>query len=477
MLLLFLGAIASNRVIDICENSESEINSEYRDALQLKANTWILECASYIRECIDLQLEEIKIDESIVKAIKTYQIMNTSGQKLDTLDVLASHYSVVDKTKRLYDVIDELFTIELDDKAINAVDKYDLFNKSKQINTELENVKWSFYRFMVDDFKKSDKTISSKVIEQMIKLIKYKTLTKKKLDISSYKQTELLDLKGEEILANIEDAVKSISWSGMFMQIRLGIMNANRINNFWQLFVLSVVRIEIEILTKRNLDTLEAWLLMCRFTGRYRVDQNSRALQDIEGLLMQIRDNIEYPVLKDMYNSLEETKLNESEYTNKDILMCRNKFTEYKDILSQFISEFCTKDGYDSIMLKDEIGAESNVFVSVLTFPITKDDSYRFEIDHIHPLDFDKTIGETTAEIRNDKSKKYNSPINKTYLTKLENNYIRTRSYEEYKVFLAQTYKTNNHLNEAADFDTALVYRYNHLFIELRKKLQKLLRY
>jgi hypothetical protein len=471
-----LKIFVDTKVKYMIENSEEPLSSVAVEELYEKGESWQWAFMDYISTSMNNQMEKIVIDKNVVKAIKTYQIMNTTGQRLDTLDILASHYSVKDDSERLYDVIDRLFRSPIVLDEINRIDKYRLFEKTLKLHSENSDDTWNFYQYMIDPINEK-KDISSKVIEQFIKVMKYLSLDVAKFNLDMYKQDNLMKMDGADIKRYMPQAIDAINWAGLFMQLRCGVSNANKINNFWLLFVLAIIKIEAGNLTDRDLDTLQAWFFLSRFTGRYRIDQNSRALMDIQGLLEHINNNQQYMVLDEMYNLLDFDALDNSDLTKKEVLKCES-IMEYKEIVTQFIAEFGIRNGYSSRILKEKLGMEDEVFICTLTFPYTKNPGLSLEIDHIHPLEFGLPLNlNSTSKIRRDKTNPYNSPLNKAYLSRLENNFMSSKSYNEYYPYLTQSYLSRNFLDKYNSFDEALEKRYEAFFIGLKNEIQNLLRF
>ncbi len=452
------------------------------DELSKKAEDWTNDFMLYAKEILEIKLEKITIKNNIQKAIKTYQIMNKSGKPLTDLDILASHYSLKDNNQRLYDVIMENFSKIVPKSELKKVDKYGLVKNTEETllsNNTSQNLDWNFHEYMIDSDCK--KPIPNKVLDQLIKLLMYANANDdEKYLPNTYKSSRILKLDGDSIKNVIVTVIDSMNWAASLLQIRCGLTNIVKLNNFWMLFVLSALKLEVGTVKEKDIDKILAWYFLSRFTGRYRIDQNTTALFDLRVLIQSIiKDENVLSFFKDFWSELSEDGRKSNKTIRKDILLCRNRDVEPMNIISQFICEYGIKDGYKSKILTSDIDGKINdCFISTLSYPFTKNNRYRLDIDHVHPLELGKTLKEYKTDMyRKDTKHELNSPLNKAYLTAFENNYISTMKYTKYKSLLSDEYKINNCLKDFDEYSTTIERRYDdffnslYMYVKIRMKL------
>lgn len=446
---------------------------------------WELELYDYIRRIFDYEIHFIEVNDSLEKAVKTYEILNTSGKPLNYFDIIAAKYSsrdgAINDTERLYDVIRDGFSKNLSNDIIDVIDEHKVFSKTKvQLEeNQINSINWNFSQFLLDV--ENTKDIPNNVRDQLIKLVKYIILSKTpnndaRFSIVSYKAAEMLNLDGKEIAENIQKAIECISWAGLFLQLRCGLRNINRINFFWQLFVIATVKYEIDNLENEDLKILEAWYFLSRFSGRYRTDQNENALSDLRGLINHIKKQENYIILKQM---LEEIKydLNTDNISAKDlrkeVLTVEKDFYEPFKMVGEFICEYSIRKGYRSNILENY--KKEKLYVSTVLYPMTANQQYALNVHHLLPLDSTKRIDESTSDFRGDKGHVFNSPLNKIMLTFQENNFIGSKLLSQYFSLLSCTFIKQGSVHNTSDIKVLLSERYKEFFSQLYEEMRELI--
>jgi hypothetical protein len=478
-------AIRTKAFRKMLKGSESSIQE--CDHHSENAQKWEDRFYDYLKDVFQQDLYYIEVKDSLSEAIKTYEIINKSGKPLDDLDILAAHYSAngdqEESTKRLYDVIREGFSKNFTLAEILKVDRKKIFKRTKEqldpASLEFECDGWNFSKFFVD--REMNKDVPNKVRDQLIKMIKYISIDKdfscdEKHNISSYKSDNILKMRGAEIKASIDDALQSISWAGMFMQIRCGICNASKINYYWQLFVLAAIKYELGEVTSEQQDILIAWFFLSRFSGRYRIDQNEHALEDLSGLLSHLNGVNEYPLLSQMLSEIKydpNTNNITVKELRREVVTAQDEAYDIYPKIGDFVCEYSIRNGYESHIVHNY--ENNDLLVSSLLYPITGQQGHSLNIHHIFPLDSAKTIERSSNEIRKDDQHPYNSPMNKVFLTAKENNYIGTKKLEDYYNKLGIKYTGSAALTKQNDIKDMLDLRYEDFFSKLYTELAAML--
>jgi predicted nucleic-acid-binding protein len=474
-------------------------DSENYNIIQQKRDNWISNFVEYMISILNQNITYIEVKDNILEAIKTYEILNRSGQQISDLDIVAAKYSgnydsdEVDCSKRLYDVINEGFR-NGDNLNINSIDTKKLFEKTieEQQNRIIgeDDIQWSFVRFLIGFDKvngnnSKDITIPRKVTDQLLKILRYLEIrngdnSDEKYSVSKYKSGDITGMTGENISKYLEKAIYSINWAGMFLQVRCGLKNINSLNYFWQLFVLAALKLEVEDLedNRDKQDKIVAWYFLSRFSGRYRVDQNKRAMEDLRGLCRDLNYGEDYPILSEMLYEIKYDLSNKNIMNTKELrkeaLIPKNELIEPYDKVGNFICEYIIKDGY-----KKQIGDKEKITISTLLYPITKMESYSLEMHHIFALDTQKSLRNPvkTIEFRLDKKNIINSPLNMIYLTSVENRNISSKMLKDYYEEMSISLVGEGSIKNENELEKFLENRYESFFVKLHNELESLLKY
>ncbi len=458
-----------------------------------KVDNWAMSLINFLQNILQQEITTIFVKDNLQEAIKTYEILNTTGKQLTDLDILSAEYSRTEKTKRLYDEIVEGFQrpVSIDEK----VDEYNLVKntvKYSSVENTHENIKWNFSHYMM-----FNRETHKKVLEQFMKLLKFCELRdfaedeQEKYRTDSYKADSLLKLESGRIKKYKDEAIDAISWASMFFQVRCGLKNINALTNFWQLFVLAALKCEFNSLEKQKLDYIEAWYFLSRFKGRYRIDQNKIALSDLRELTRTFDKNIDYSseIFKKEVEELQVIPDEKSDkYDIKDrnlrreLLLMESEVAEPFDKVKDFICEYGIRKGYYTKLIDGE-----RRFVSTLIYPYNDFfDKYKLEQHHLFPVEASKDNASVKAtDLRHQKVENSNealhSPLNFVYLTKTENVYIGSKQLDDYYDKLDASFIKHNVIKEMKtekDFTKTLENRYkeffNDVYLDLREKFNKL---
>lgn len=169
---------------------------------------------------------------------------------------------------------------------------------------------------------------------------------------------------------------------------------------------------------------LEAWYWGSVFSGEFDTDQNNRAIQHLKKLYLiseAIINNaaIDYTWLKTICNS----SFTKEHFSTKQFLLMQESESlgrSPKPFLRDVICQFYLSYVYNDLLDPDTI-------LSAFYKPETS-----LEKHHVIPLGSQKSIKESTAELRNDKNNILNSPLNFVYITKESNIAISDWKLEDY---------------------------------------------
>lgn len=476
--------------------SRSLTYTEQDEGLTKRKNKWIKEFSYYLTNLLDQELPHITVEDNLLAAIKTYEIINKSGRQISDLDIIAAKYSSAknnsldNDTNRLYDDLRERFKKSHND-FLEKIDINKLFSRTlsetKKSEDSLLNVNWNFVNFILGINSNNEEfDIPNRVVEQLLKLIKYISLKnsgslgseEQIYNINNFKSADIIDMSGEDVKAYLDTAIDSISKATMFLQIRCGLRGLGDLNYFWQLFVISVLIYENEDNFVKKSDLIQAWYFLSRFSIRYRNNQNQRAIDDMRGLMNQLESNRYYSLLDQMlidveYSFGEKDIINTKELRKKSVLIQDDLIEPYEKV-ADFIAEYCIKDGYSSSILSKD----KKYLISTLAYPITNNISFKLEKHHIIPLGNKKESSfETTRDSRDSKSNPHNSALNYVYISASENKYISTKTVDEYIEKLDSTFMTSAYINSNKDIIKFIEKRYeeffSHFYTDMKNILNK----
>ena len=489
------SAIAIKRM-DIIKRNQSGISlsSTGPDEISKKKQIWIKEFSYYLTNLLDQDLPHIIVQDNLLAAIKTYEIINKSGRQISDLDIIAAKYSSANNnslnsdTNRLYQDIRERFK-KSHNTFLEKIDINRLFSRTQNEmqNSEgsLLNENWNFVNFILgitDENEEFD--IPNRVIEQLLKLIKYISLTKSGelgskdqiYSMNNYKSAVIIDMSGEDVKEHLSIAIDSISKATLFLQVRCGLRGLGDLNYYWQLFVISVLIYEHEEEFIQKSDLIQAWYYLSRFSIRYRNNQNQRAIDDMKGLIKQLSSNKYYALfdqlLLDVEYSVGENEVTNTKELSKRAVLNQDDLIEPYEKITDFIAEYCVRNGYTSNILSKD----NKYLITTLTFPITKNSIFKLEKHHIIPLGNKKDSSrQITKETRDLKNNPHNSALNYVYISASENKYISTKTVEDYLEKLDATFITSAYINYEKDISNFLDKRYKDFFSHFYSDMKNIL--
>lgn len=466
-----------NYIIDNKDNIiklQKELDSKYlgleseelKNKLDAEANNWTNTLFNYItHKMMHRELNFVEIpNKNLEFVLKSYQIMNTTGKSLDVLDILASKFAAVNDAEKLYDRINSNMSKIID------VQKYDKFGIIRSSEIDGLKIKWNFMQYLVENSKTSKKIDTpTKVTDQIIKMIKFISLCKNEsirntinsdlmYRIQSYSSTELLNLTPDEINSYIDEACDCVSKAGALLQLLGGLRSISDLVHFWKLFVLAALLYYYPDLSINQVNIVYNWYWVSRFMGRYRIDQNTTALNDLYKLVSHIP--AEKKISFVVNNSLREMISQSKGLLDESIMLNNNEINDPFQLQKQFLCEYGIKQGYTLI---NEI--DGFKFISVLTQALTKNPKFSLEMDHFFPIKGHYSLADC-SQFRKNKKHMINAPLNFTFLTNHENKNITNLQPKEYRKIITNDFFLKNFIPESIFSDNielidALKSRYN----------------
>lgn len=437
--------------------NDYNVDESKEDALE----EYIRRFQNYIDNVLRFQIPIIQIEDVFEQALKTYEILNTAGKPIKNIDIIAARYATTEENDdseklytRIYDTLLENITPPKD------LDKYNLVGHTQSNFADEENkFEWNFFRYLISLESKPDK-ISSKFEDQFLKLLKFIELADKDEDlkyrIDSYKAKEILAMPSNLIYSNTDSSLEALKWAGMFLQFRCGVTRLDNVKYYWKLFLIAAYyhsnktgKYEI---AKDDIDLLEAWYFLARFSGRYTQYQNSNAMKDLKLLLGDKKELKVYLKQSELSKFNDVNGIDFPDFVKLDRLLRKKDesglMIEQNYIVQNFISEFGIRKGYFTNIIKagKEVENHEHLFrVTTLLYPYKGIIDYRLDYHHIYPLSTSQSlVSEVEQGIRKNKDHEFNSPLNFVYLTNKENIKIGAKHPKDYIHALHNTFIKEN---------------------------------
>ena len=221
---------------------------------------------------------------------------------------------------------------------------------------------------------------------------------------------------------------------------------------------------------KKVHDILEAWYWAVAFSGEYDKDQNVTMINHLQAMVktVQNRQSTEW------IDKLKEYVLDAQNFSDKEfLLMEKAEDDRYpKAVLKSFMCQYLLAKTYADLFNADK---KISVFCS---------DADNLETHHIVPLGTVRKVGETTAQLRNNKKHVCNSPLNFVYITKASNLAVSDDSVDVYVGKIRDEAKSALHIsafksgfpvNDETKVKELLEDRYTFLKGEVKQRIFDLL--
>ena len=275
----------------------------------------------------------------------------------------------------------------------------------------------------------------------------------------------------EQINDNSEMVCRSLDRALFFFQTRCGIRSMQEINYALMVVLVATVFIKDENFSNKKVhDILEAWYWAVAFSGEYDKDQNVTMINHLQAMVktVQNRQSTEW------IDKLKEYVLDAQNFSDKEfLLMEKAEDDRYpKAVLKSFMCQYLLAKTYADLFNADK---KISVFCS---------DADNLEAHHIVPLGTVRKVGETTAQLRNNKKHVCNSPLNFVYITKASNLAVSDDSVDVYVGKIRDEAKSALHIsafksgfpvNDETKVKELLEDRYTFLKGEVKQRIFDLL--
>ena len=452
------------------------------------ASDWSDKMISYFDNCIDLRLNELKVqDEGPARAINIYEALNTGGALLTTFDLIiakaANEPNTYGPDKTFYQWIKNSVETHYNRSLLNYL-----------VGNELAT--WSAGDCVGGI---TNQRITKVFIKQYLNLLciisNFTDENGKpvndisKLDSKYCKEKAQLSLSPKNIWKYSLISMDCICDAFMLMQTKFGIINSSDCG--YELMIL-VIAYSLFLLRSMNenenysvasmkevVDKIEAWYWYSLFSGEYSSDQSTRVIKHIQWMHNWIikKERPSVFMVDNLSDNLDQI-LNVTKYNSFDVLFMNPDFPPKTTVCNALIQYILSTKPYDFI--KDADGND----VSIKSY----DKTIKYEIHHMIPLGSATVkLRDSTKTIRSDKKHKLNSPLNLAYISASANKDISSKSISEYQSELSTGFLANykfdnriksyNYMNDNANKDglkDILESRYELIKGDIQNKIRNL---
>ena len=374
------------------------------------ATNWAKDVQQFLESRMKNEMAQIVLErEEIARAFAIFEVINEPGTPLDEYDLVvakaARNTSQANLTERVLKKLKTSF--ELSEALCDGLKK----PCPSAIN--LASIG------LIED-KGPSKDVKTRFL-QVLSLISHCITGGEDLSINHLKREKFLSLTSNQINENYEKALIGVIRAYTVFHMRLGISNISQIP--YKLMLIPVAKVLLDDdnwNSKDVINKIEYWYWSSLFSGHYKMNQNTRAFEDIE--------NLENFVISgsSIFENRENKVLEDEEYSDKSTLCLESEIVVPKAIdqgILQYVLSNQPKDFIktNNILLntwdiaeKIKIDFKNNGSLEELSI----------EDHHICPLNDKSTLNESTSALRSDPTERLNSPLNRTYISKYSNRLI-----------------------------------------------------
>ncbi|MBD2653171.1 DUF262 domain-containing protein [Synechocystis sp. FACHB-383] len=408
------------------DSSESDLD----DALRDLAAQWSTDINAALESLLEIELlETILPTDEIARAAAIFETINESGTPLNNFDLIVAKTARAG-TRSLVDTLKDWLSQEFK------------IPESLSGNSTSTLIDWKPELIKVLKDNSLDKVFQEELLN-ILSIVSFslsKDFNIDKISVDYIKKKKILNLKPDQIMANIYIAVSSLVKALSFVQFRCGITFIGDLH--YKLMLLPIAycffqsdlkslkeeeqldntQVSLELSFNYDdtlLNKIEYWYWLSLFSGRYRDRQNEQCIEDLKKLYKWcFIEDYENPFKAD-----EPNVLNKDDYATKALLLHQQEenlpSTAIKTAILQFI---LSKNPKDFLLKLIDYGDLSSQRLS--SWEIAKDEDKSLETHHIIPLSKATKIEESTKTLRKDKKHILNSPLNLTYISKVANRKI-----------------------------------------------------
>lgn len=393
-------------------------NIDFVSALQPKVELWQYYLEKYLESCIkNVSLNQIIVSESQRKrAIDIYENLNRGGISLNTFDLIMARVAKVSKENFYKRLIAYIQTNEEYKKSVLS-DKIE-----KIVGTMIDSGKYNA-AIKTGCYNADKNEINGKYIDAFLDVLSLycynKEFDPELFKLENIKRDKILSIEPEDIDKYCEIICTAIDRALFFFQTRCGIRHIQEINYQLMLVLVATVFIKDEFFFDKKVhNNLEAWYWSSLFSGEYDKDQNVVMIQHLQMMIKTFSGTENNTWI----NNIKDYVLDAQNFSDERFLLYEKVEQDRypKAIMRGFMCQYLLAKTYSDMF-------ESSKIVSVFS-----EDAKSLEAHHIIPLGSVTKVGQTTAELRNDKDNICNSPLNFVYITKESNNEISDKKVEDY---------------------------------------------
>lgn len=419
------------------------------DELSIK---WNQKFSTFMERLIEIEMPIISLEQREAgRAAAIFEEINKGGTALSIYDLIVAKAANADTTQS-----------SLTDRIISLLEE-------SYSNSLLMNGNWKpIYMTDVKDNMLTSKFQSMYLNSLSIIIAKIKN---DEIDKSTISRSYVLNLSAEEINDNNEKVVKTLIRTYFFLQQKLGIISEKSIIYDYMILPLVYFLENDDIWNNiEKLNILEAWYWSWLFSGKYRERQDDQFVKDIDYLSSILVDNNTL----NQEDFLSERILNTPDYSDIDTILNQNNNMEkvapkaMKDAILHYVLSRKPNDflANDTTILSAYKHASDDQKIANTNLK-----KYKLQIHHIVPLGIVTRIGQSTDEVRKDKTHILNSPLNLTYISEYSNHLISDMDYERYKRELSTKITTHLLTLEEYTNDTNIEDSLKNRFTQIKTTL------
>jgi len=371
---------------------------------------WVEDILDYFKDLFksEIMVPTVKSNE-LARATSVFEFMNKGGTPLATFDIMVAKFAAVNDDETLYSIL------------------HKKLSTGQNIPSSLSD-SGPDIPYNPEDFGIYTNDVLIKPIkEQFLNLISLShvisTETINNVNISNIKKQKILSLKKEAIQAEIDTVTKALFRSLAFLQFRCGMDNFNRLS--YKLMILPIALIlkdDDKWNNKFVVDKLEFWYWASLFSGRYREKQNQRVIEDIK----ELNNWIVLGKKGDTITSRMDSVFEDTNYSDEKTLLLKAEDKSVPQAIQNGILTYI-------------LSQKPNDFIEEVrklrAWEISSSNR-KLQNHHIIPLGSVTTLGQSSKELRENKSHILNSPLNRTLITNNANNKIKAMDIQKYMPLL-----------------------------------------
>lgn len=430
----------------IIKDEESELYKSISSNLKSRASGWADFVREYLEACIkNMELYEIRVEGSnIVRAIDIYQNLNLGGKALDVFDLLLARAALDENNKNLLEMVKDyicadhrtdyakLCNMFQSDAAVisyqdfvkeygeySASDIMGAIDKEGQLNPTYCNILMSLAGTLYG------------LVDNNGNIVKDKA---ERITSQCTKSEQLLAIEVQRISKIIKQALIGLDRACFFLQVKCGIRTISETKYRLLVVIVGVILSQDEWYTNHKvISMLDAWYWSILLSGGFRNEQNKVFQDNLRKLLPYLCDNAKQNDGKkcDYIISLCNRTFCDNRYNTEEILLLNNEFIEVDSSISDIICQYYLSLTYPDILKEGLDDKYKQKIISV--FSTYGENSIALHMHHIMPIgSLEAKYKEADKAKRDDRSCKYNSPLNMLLISDSSNRLILNNSLKEY---------------------------------------------